>query len=95
LAFTLPIIARLMASPRSSKKVTIRALVVGPTRELVMQSDEVIRNACAFSKNAIKCAIAYGGAARSVQQKAIQAGCDVLSATPGRLMDFMESGDVS
>lgn len=92
LAFVLPIVARLMETS-AGKSGLVRALVLGPTRELVMQSEEVAQKACKFAKN-LKCAIAYGGVARSTQQGALRKGADFLCATPGRLMDFMESGDV-
>ncbi|KAH9259411.1 hypothetical protein BASA81_002454 [Batrachochytrium salamandrivorans] len=92
LAFVLPIVARLMETS-AGKSGQVRALALGPTRELVMQSEEVAQKACKFAKN-LKCAIAYGGVARSTQQGALRKGADFLCATPGRLMDFMESGDV-
>ena len=98
LAFVLPVVARMMENPRKKKapkgKAMPRALVLAPTRELCTQSFEVAQKACAFA--GLTATVVYGGTSRSHQLKTLQAstGVDFLVATPGRLMDFMESEDV-
>jgi ATP-dependent RNA helicase DBP3 len=64
-------------------------LVVAPTRELAMQSQEVLEEAGKFCK--IKSVCIYGGVAKYHQRQGL-ADADVIVATPGRLLDLMEEG---
>jgi len=69
------------------------ALVLAPTRELAVQ----IHVEClkfAFDTG-IQCCIVYGGADMREQRMELDRGCDVLVATPGRLTDMCERGNVS
>ena len=83
-SFTLPILQRL-SQMRASQ--AIRALVLVPTRELAMQVLESLQTYGAYTS--IKTAAIYGGVDVQKQLQTLQAGVDVLVATPGRLMDML------
>ncbi|KAL4715854.1 hypothetical protein ACJJTC_014586 [Scirpophaga incertulas] len=64
-----------------------RVLVLAPTRELARQIEEVAKD---FNELlGIRCACIYGGANRSKQANILEAGVDIVIATPGRLNDFI------
>ncbi len=69
------------------------ALVVTPTRELAAQIDKVVSVVC--EKTGQKAVIVMGGARFEKQIKQLESGCDLLVATPGRLLDLMEHNHVS
>ena len=64
------------------------ALVVTPTRELASQIETVTEKVCAQTGQST--VVVMGGAKFDPQIRAIKAGCDLLVATPGRLIDLME-----
>ena len=64
------------------------ALVVTPTRELAQQIERVTSIVCEHTEQ--RCVIVMGGAKFDQQLKALARGCDLLVATPGRLIDLME-----
>jgi ATP-dependent RNA helicase RhlE len=84
LAFAIPVLEALNAVPRSK---TIKALILSPTRELAIQIDETFRKLTEGSK--IKTAVVVGGLSEGKQLAAIKAGAEVVIATPGRLVDFL------
>ena len=90
-AFTLPMLEtleRLTSDP--SRRGKTRALVLSPTRELVVQIHE---NVSAYAKHLpLKVATIYGGVNEVPQKKALRQGVDLVIATPGRLMDLMGQG---
>lgn len=69
------------------------ALIITPTRELAQQIEDVATVVC--EKTGQKAVVAMGGARLDRQIKKLERGCDVLVATPGRLLDLMEHGHVS
>src|SRR5688572_8786810 len=86
-AFTLPMLAKLsgMIGEGSAKKT--RALVLAPTRELVVQIHENVR---AYAKHLpLQVATVFGGVSERPQMQALRGGADLVIATPGRLMDLM------
>ncbi len=86
-AFTLPILARLQALLQPGAPRGIKALVVAPTRELVVQIEENIR---AYSRHLpLRIATIYGGVSEKPQIMNLRAGTEVVVATPGRLLDLM------
>ena len=90
-AFTLPMLEtleRLTSDP--SRRGKTRALVLSPTRELVVQIHD---NVSAYAKHLpLKVANIYGGVNEAPQKKALRQGVDLVIATPGRLMDLMGQG---
>lgn len=65
---------------------------MAPTRELAIQIEEQCKKFAAVCK--VKSIAIYGGVPRYGQQSAIERGVEILIATPGRLIDFMQSGVV-
>ncbi|WFD06353.1 RNA helicase [Malassezia vespertilionis] len=68
-------------------------LILAPTRELVSQIHEEARKFC--YRSWVQPAVVYGGADIGSQLRQIERGCDLLSATPGRLVDLIERGRIS
>ncbi|OYX24326.1 MAG: DEAD/DEAH box helicase [Algoriphagus sp. 32-45-6] len=67
-----------------------RALILAPTRELVMQIEEVARQ---LGKNTdLRIVSLYGGLGPKTQIESIEAGVDILISTPGRFMDIYRKG---
>ncbi len=88
-AFVLPLLQRLSSEPR---RQGIRALIVAPTRELVVQIDENIRQ---YARHLdISSATIYGGVGERPQIAALRRGVDIVVATPGRLLDLMQQRHV-
>lgn len=76
-----------------SRKAYPTALILAPTRELVSQIHEEARK---FAyRSWVRPAVVYGGADINQQLRLIERGCDLLSATPGRLVDLIERGRIS
>jgi len=68
-------------------------LILAPTRELVSQIHDEARK---FAyRSWVRPAVVYGGADINTQLRSIERGCDLLSATPGRLVDLIERGRIS
>lgn len=92
-AFAVPILQLLDASKPTAKKRPIRALILTPTRELAIQIDESFR---AYGRHlSLKRTVVFGGVGQKPQTDALEAGIDILTATPGRLLDLMNQGFVS
>lgn len=95
--FTLPIVHNLVMSPlfgENSEPVhRVRVLILTPTRELAVQVEESFRK---YGKHApLSVVPIYGGVGIEPQSKTLRKGVDVIVATPGRLLDHMERGNVS
>jgi len=91
LAFSIPGLAHLSQRVQTEGRNGLpMMLIVAPTRELAMQSQDVLEVAgrcCGVRSLAV-----YGGVAKYEQRKALQKGVEVVVATPGRLIDFMQEG---
>src|SRR5512142_1899801 len=86
-AFVLPLLERLAVRPAQPHT---RALIVAPTRELVVQIAENLR---AYSNHLhVRSVMVYGGVGEQPQIVALRRGVDVIIATPGRLLDLMQQG---
>ncbi|MGH9662902.1 MAG: DEAD/DEAH box helicase, partial [Bryobacteraceae bacterium] len=85
LAFVLPLLEALNSTPRQPG---VGALILSPTRELAMQSQETFTRLAAGT--GIRSAVVVGGLSEQAQLRAIRCGATVLIATPGRLADFLE-----
>ena len=87
-AFVLPILMKLAASKPNGQTRGTRALVVAPTRELVVQIEENVR---AYAKHVpLRMATVFGGVSERPQIQALRSGVDLVVATPGRLIDLMD-----
>jgi len=96
-AFVLPILMKLAESKQaynaarnrqSGSDRGPRALVVAPTRELVVQIEENVR---AYAKHVpLRMATVFGGVSERPQIEALRSGVDLIVATPGRLIDLMD-----
>uniref|UniRef100_UPI0035AF9E5A DEAD/DEAH box helicase n=1 Tax=Tabrizicola sp. TaxID=2005166 RepID=UPI0035AF9E5A len=92
-AFGLPLLHRLLDIGHPPGPKNVRALILAPTRELTTQIKD---NLEIFTKGtAVKVTMVVGGASLFKQAQALSKGTDVLVATPGRLIDLLERGDVS
>ena len=67
-----------------------KVLVLAPTRELAMQSQQVCEEVGGFKSVCI-----YGGMPKQYQRTELRSGAEIVVATPGRLMDLMEEGALS
>ena len=86
-AFGVPILQRLAAQGRGR---AIRALILTPTRELAIQIDDNLR---AYGKNLpLTEAVIFGGVGQAPQVEQLKRGVDILTATPGRLLDLSGQG---
>jgi ATP-dependent RNA helicase RhlE len=85
-AFALPLLTRL--GPAEGK---VRCLVLEPTRELAMQVETAFRDFSRFLD--IEVGLVHGGVGFGSQREALKGGCDIVVATPGRLLDHMGRGD--
>ena len=68
-------------------------LVVTPTRELAQQIDDAAQDICAYTHHST--VVLVGGVSYEGQREALNRGCDLLVATPGRLLDLMAQGEAS
>lgn len=89
-AFTLPLID-ILSQGRARARMP-RSLILEPTRELAAQVEESFDKYGTNSK--LTCALLIGGTDFAGQVKKLDKGVDVLIATPGRLLDHMERGNV-
>jgi len=85
-AFALPILQRLAGHGK------LRVLILEPTRELALQVEEAFKKFSKFTD--LRVTVVYGGVGYGKQRDDLRRGVDVLAATPGRLLDHMEQGDV-
>lgn len=96
-AFTLPLLHKLMASrdgrpDKRNNRRTPSALVLVPTRELASQVGNSIRT---YGHHLpIRSTMVFGGTSMQPQVNTLRKGVDVIVATPGRLMDHINRGNV-
>ncbi len=84
--FVLPVLQRLNAASGHAP----RALVLSPTRELTAQ---IAENARAYGRyKNLRSLVIFGGVSEKPQIEGLRRGCDLLIATPGRLLDLVEQG---
>ena len=84
-AFTLPLLTRLATGHSSPGH--IRALILAPTRELVVQIHDNVRAYAQYLSLGV--ATVFGGVGEKPQIEALRRGADIIIATPGRLLDLM------
>ncbi len=81
-AYTLPLLMKV----KYAQGVHARALILAPTRELVMQITAAIKELSKYTD--IRTVALFGGVGTKVQIEGIEAGVDIIVATPGRFMDL-------
>jgi len=108
-AFLVPIISRLILEGRANEvmnktpsynsygkswpKYQVHSLLLSPTRELAQQIHLQARKF--LYRTGMRSVVVYGGANIKEQFAELNRGCEVLVATPGRLVDFLERGRMS
>ncbi len=87
-AFAIPVLQLLYnQGPPAKAHRPIRALILTPTRELAIQIDESFG---AYGKHTgLRHSVIFGGVSQHKQTMILQSGIDILTATPGRLLDLM------
>jgi len=86
-AFLLPLIQRL----QGGRNGRTRALILSPTREIAAQTAE--QSVALTRGTALRTVAVYGGVSMDRQRQALRAGCEIVVATPGRLLDLYRRGD--
>ncbi|MDH4070101.1 MAG: DEAD/DEAH box helicase, partial [Ignavibacteria bacterium] len=95
-AFLITILTRLMhtPAPEPRKKGTPRALILAPTRELVLQIEKDGKDLARYSNQSVMAV--YGGMDYSEQQNRLRKeAVDIVTATPGRLLDFKRKRNIN
>jgi ATP-dependent RNA helicase RhlE len=86
-AFTLPMLTKMAATIGDGSRRGTRALVIAPTRELVLQIEENVK---AYGRHLpFRVATVFGGVGEQPQINALRAGTHLIIACPGRLLDLM------
>jgi len=97
-AFLLPVMTGMLQKGLTSSAMMgfpqcPQALCVSPTREL---ANQIYHEARKFShRTMLRPVVAYGGVSVAHQLRQVEGGCNLLVATPGRLLDFIEKGKIS
>jgi superfamily II DNA/RNA helicase len=100
LAFGLPLLQRLSGTPEAAtarpagpgRARPPRGLILVPTRELARQVADVLEPLAEARR--LTLGVCYGGTNMEAQVKAVRAGMDVVVATPGRLIDLRQRGEI-
>ncbi len=91
-AFALPVLQHLSESKERAQPKSPRALVLAPTRELAVQ---IARSFDTYGRGlGLRLCTVVGGLGYGRQIETLQRGVDILIATPGRLLDLVERGNV-
>ncbi|KAJ4960877.1 hypothetical protein NE237_020787 [Protea cynaroides] len=89
LAYLMPALVHVSAQPRLVRGEGPIVLVLAPTRELAVQIQEEVAKFGLRSN--IRSTCIYGGAPKGPQIRDLQAGVEIVIATPGRLIDMLEA----
>jgi ATP-dependent RNA helicase RhlE len=92
-AFAIPTLQLLYQDKQQHKEQkTIKTLILTPTRELAIQINESF---AAYGKHTgLRHTVIFGGVSQNPQVDTLRRGIDILTATPGRLLDLMNQGYV-
>ena len=85
-AYLLPMLMKI----KYAQGNTPRGLVLAPTRELAMQIDENIKSLAKYTD--IRHVVLYGGIGPKTQIEHVEAGVDIVVATPGRFLELYSRG---
>jgi ATP-dependent RNA helicase RhlE len=93
-SFTLPLLQLLTASKQNHHKAPpVRAVILTPTRELAAQVHENVQT---YGQHlALRSEVIVGGASIIMQTRNLRKGCDIIVATPGRLIDHLMQKNVN
>lgn len=91
--FAVPILQRL-AEIQHGRNRPVRALILTPTRELAMQVAESVSKYGIHQSPRLKSEVVYGGVKINPQMMKLRGGVDILTATPGRLLDLVSQNAV-
>lgn len=94
-AFAIPILQLLTNNTNTKQKGKrpIRSLILTPTRELAIQIEESFHDYGKHLK--LKNTVIFGGVSQHAQTTKLDAGVDILVATPGRLLDLINQGFIN
>ena len=93
-SFTLPLLQRLAENHDPHQKPhTVRALILVPTRELAAQVHESVKTYGAHLPLHVEAIV--GGASIGIQTRQLRRGCDIVVATPGRLIDHVQQRNIN
>jgi len=87
-AFALPIISQLLGKPPAAARGRPRVLILEPTRELAAQVETAFHDLARFTK--LRTLAVFGGVGYGRQRQELARGVDIVAATPGRLMDYLQ-----
>ncbi len=91
LAFGIPIVEKLEANKSINEiSKTPKALVLEPTRELAKQVGDDFQSI----STSLRICCVYGGVSYERQEADLNKGVDILAGTPGRILDFINSGKI-
>src|SRR5574344_1190884 len=85
--FTLPLLQLLNKNYSKDKKRVVKALILTPTRELASQVGQSVQTYGKYLS--FKSAVIFGGVGINPQKAIIKKGIDIITATPGRLLDLV------
>jgi ATP-dependent RNA helicase DDX18/HAS1 len=88
LAFLIPAV-ELLSRADFKQEMGVGAIVLTPTRELALQLFNLAKDLLVYHKKT--CALVMGGANRKVEQEKLRKGVNLIVATPGRLLDHLNS----
>jgi len=96
--FALPLLQQLHETRENSNKNSkgnyVSGLILVPTRELAKQVADSIKSYAVHFNGSIKTVAVFGGVSANTQMQALRGGCDILVATPGRLLDLISSNAI-
>lgn len=91
-AYSLPVLQQMLEKPRTAEAGFVRTLILAPTRELVEQIAKAIQAFAQFTP--LKINAVFGGVRVSSQGSKLREGVDILVATPGRLKEHIDLGNI-
>lgn len=89
LAFTLPLIYAVKSQGKACKGEGFSGLILVPTRELCLQVYKEVKKFASMFK--LKVTALYGGVPKNTQYKELKTGCEIVVATPARLIDMVQT----
>ncbi|WP_051206291.1 DEAD/DEAH box helicase [Oceanospirillum maris] len=92
-AYVLPLLEILQSQDAPASNCAA-VLVLVPTRELALQVETSIKSYSRYMPRRVTSLAVYGGVSINTQMQALRGGCDLVIATPGRLLDLVEKNAV-